>query len=104
MMKTILGMSFLLLQSVVAAPVFTLIDMNNVVGNSNIQVAIGASGGWGFEITNDSTTDWIAASASDFCPSSDTSFLGCNSTFWQTNAGIDTFGPYTDFFGSNFVT
>jgi len=84
-----------------ASPIFSLIGTSGNVGDGNLSVAINQSGGWGFQITNDSATDWIASNVSDFCPSSSTT-PPCDANTWFL-AGVDTFGPYTDQYGPDFV-
>ena len=98
-----LGASGLLLAAAAYAdPAVQLIGTSGIAGDGNLSVAIGQSGGWGFRISNDNATLWIGANISDFCPSS-VSAPPCDTTTWQL-ASIDPFGPYTDLFGTNFVT
>ncbi len=92
----------LLAAAAYADPAVQLIGTSGIAGDGNLSVAIGQSGGWGFRISNDNATLWIGANISDFCPSS-VSAPPCDTTTWQL-ASIDPFGPYTDLFGTNFVT
>ena len=82
-------------------PLVQAIGTSRTVGDGNLTVPITQSNGWGFQIFNDSSTNWLASNASDFCPSSVT-MPPCDSNVWFL-AGVDTFGPYTDRFGPNFV-
>lgn len=84
-----------------ANPIFSLIGTSGTVGDGNLSVAIGQSDGWGFQIFNDSATEWIASNVSDFCPAG-VATPPCDANTWFL-AGVDTFGPYTDNYGPNFV-
>jgi len=84
-----------------AGPLVQAIGTSGTVGDGNLTVPITQSNGWGFQLFNDSSTTWIASNTSDFCPSSVT-MPPCDSNVWFL-AGVDTFGPYTDLFGPNFV-
>ena len=75
-----------------ADPVIQLIGSSGTVGDGGLLVPIGLSGGWGFQITNDSATLWMASTLSDFCPGG--VFISpCSNPF----------GPYTDRYGPDFV-
>jgi hypothetical protein len=68
-----------------------VIGSSGIAGNGNLSVAIGSTGGWGFKITNDSS-NFLTSNLSDFCPGG--VFISpCSNAF----------GPYTDFYGPNFV-
>ena len=72
-------------------PSLQLIGTSGTVGDGNLLVTIGQTGGWGFQLANDAA-GWLVVTATDFCPGG--IFISpCSNSF----------GPYTDLAGPAFL-
>ncbi len=72
-------------------PSLQLIGTSGTVGDGNLLVSIGQTGGWGFQLANDAA-GWLVVTATDFCPGG--IFISpCSNSF----------GPYTDLAGPAFL-